>query len=104
MDNTTTKAPTQPSETAEQRVARLEAENAALRSRLAAGQKDLRFAVSEKSGAVSVYGLGRFPVSLYRDQWERLFAVIPDLHSFIVQNTVEISRWELAAKADKAAR
>lgn len=41
--------------------------------------------VSEK-GALSVYGLGRFPVSLYRGQWERLIQVIPQLQAFIEAN------------------
>jgi len=42
----------------------------------------LEFRVSEK-GAVSVYGLGRFPVTLYAEQWERLLAVTDELSAFI---------------------
>jgi len=44
--------------------------------------------VSEK-GALSVYGLGRFPVTLYRTQWERLLApdVVKQLQAFITANT-----------------
>lgn len=41
--------------------------------------------VSEK-GAMSVYGLGRFPVTLYRSQWERLFGATPELKAFMVAN------------------
>jgi hypothetical protein len=45
----------------------------------------LRFKVSEK-GALSVDGLGRFPVSLYRGQWERLIEAIPQIKAFIEAN------------------
>ena len=38
------------------------------------------------SGAISIYGLGRFPITLYRSQWERLIAAIPDLQAFIEAN------------------
>lgn len=48
----------------------LRAELASLRAAAAAGQR-ISYKVSEK-GALSVYGLGRFPVTLYRSQWERL--------------------------------
>jgi hypothetical protein len=45
----------------------------------------LSFKVSEK-GAVSVYGMGRFPVTLYYEQWVRLFAAAEDLTAFIEEN------------------
>jgi len=51
---------------------------------------DLRFQVSVK-GAVSVYGLGRFPVTLYREQWERLLAVAPELSAYLVANADALS-------------
>ena len=51
----------------------LKAENAKLKE---ARHKSLSFKVSEK-GALSVYGLGRFPVTLYRGQWERLIEAVP---------------------------
>ncbi len=41
--------------------------------------------VSEK-GAVSVYGLGRFPVSLYKEQWQKLLSMSNDIKQFIVDN------------------
>lgn len=41
--------------------------------------------VSEK-GALSVYGLGRFPVTLYREQWEKLLAMADEIRRFIQQN------------------
>ncbi len=52
-----------------------------------AGRKrgTLEFRVSEK-GAVSVYGLGRFPVTLYYEQWVRLLDVAPGLREFLEEN------------------
>jgi hypothetical protein len=47
---------------------------------------ELSFKVSEK-GAVSVYGLGRFPVTLYQEQWTRLLGVTEDLKKFITENS-----------------
>ena len=45
----------------------------------------LEFKVSEKGG-VSVYGLGRFPVTLYQEQWSRLLDAAEDLRVFIEEN------------------
>ena len=45
----------------------------------------LEFRVSEKGG-VSVYGLGRFPVTLYYEQWIRLLDVAEDLRTFLEAN------------------
>jgi hypothetical protein len=56
---------------------KLRAENA----RLKAG-KPLTCKVGEKGG-VSVYGLGRFPVTLYKEQWEKLFAAREEIEAFI---------------------
>ena len=61
---------------------RLRAENAALKGRQ---QRGVSFKVSEK-GAVSVYGLGRFPVTLYKEQWARLLDLSDDLRAFIREN------------------
>ena len=61
---------------------RLRAENEALK-RPARGGLFMR--VSEK-GAVSVYGLGRFPVTLYKEQWQKLLASAEQLKSFIQDN------------------
>jgi hypothetical protein len=41
--------------------------------------------VSEKGG-VSVYGLGRFPVTLYKEQWLKLLAMADDIKQFIAEN------------------
>ena len=60
----------------------------ALVAQLSANQaqpKRLTFKVSDKGG-LSVYGLGRFPVTLYRGQWERLFAAQADIEAFIATN------------------
>jgi len=61
---------------------RLRQENAALKKGAASG---LRMKVSEK-GAVSVYGMGRFPVTLYKEQWLRLLDVSDDIRAFIAAN------------------
>ena len=46
---------------------------------------EMTFKVGEKGG-VSVYGLGRFPVTLYYEQWTRLLDAAPDLKAFIEEN------------------
>ncbi len=53
----------------------------------AGARKDrrLEFKVSEKGG-VSVYGLGRFPVTLYQEQWRKLLDVADELRAFIEEN------------------
>jgi hypothetical protein len=45
----------------------------------------LQFKVGEKGG-VSVYGLGRFPVTLYYEQWVRLLNTADELRSFLEEN------------------
>ena len=61
---------------------RLRAENEALKR---SSSKGLSLRVSEK-GALSVYGLGRFPVTLYKEQWLRLLDMSDDIRAFIKQN------------------
>jgi hypothetical protein len=46
---------------------------------------NLEFRVGEKGG-VSVYGLGRFPVTLYYEQWIRLLDAVPQLRAFLEEN------------------
>jgi hypothetical protein len=73
-------------ETPEQKLARLEAENRALREQIEQRKTgQLRLKVSEK-GALSVYGLGRFPVTLYKEQWIRLLDYAEEMRSFIKDN------------------
>lgn len=62
---------------------RLREENDRLKARRAGGE--LTFKVSEKGG-VSVYGLGRFPVTLYVEQWEKLLGRVEDVRRFIEEN------------------
>lgn len=76
-----------PIETLEQQVARLMAENAKLR---AARQGKLTLKISDK-GALSVYGMGRWPVTLYRGQWERLFDNAAQIKAFIEANADSLS-------------
>ena len=70
----------------DQQLQELLAENAALKAAAAAKVKPIGFKVSEK-GALSVYGLGRFPVTLYKGQWERLIQALPSLQVFMANNT-----------------
>ena len=48
----------------------------------------LEFRVGEKGG-VSVYGLGRFPVTLYYEQWVRLLEASSDLRKFLEENKAD---------------
>jgi hypothetical protein len=73
-------------ETAEQKLARLEAENKSLREQVEQRKPgQLRLKVSEKGG-VSVYGLGRFPVTLYKEQWIRLLDHADAIKAFLKEN------------------
>lgn len=49
----------------------------------------LQYRVGAKGG-VSVYGLGRFPVTLYSSQWKRLIAAIPDVQAFLTDNAGQL--------------
>jgi hypothetical protein len=71
-------------------IERLRNENEALK-KPARGQISLR--VSEK-GALSVYGLGRFPVTLYREQWEKLLGVADQIQTFIRENDQALKKKE----------
>jgi hypothetical protein len=65
---------------------RLRAENEALKR---SSSKGLSLKVSAK-GALSVYGLGRFPVTLYKEQWLRLLDMAEEIHTFIKQNEAQL--------------
>ena len=65
---------------------KLRAENDALKK---ASSKGLSMKISEK-GALSVYGLGRFPVTLYKEQWIRLLELSDDIHIFIKNNDEQL--------------
>lgn len=68
-----------------QRLAEMEAKLAAR-----ASGKAMTFRVTDK-GALSIYGLGRFPVTLYRTQWERILDASDDLRSFIAANSATLT-------------
>jgi hypothetical protein len=70
---------------------RLREENERLKNRQTRG---VSLKVSEKGG-VSVYGLGRFPVTLYKEQWARLLDMADDIRTFIREN-----EGKLKAKSD----
>ncbi|MBC7370099.1 MAG: hypothetical protein H7326_05340 [Bdellovibrionaceae bacterium] len=63
---------------------RLKAENEALKSSKNA-RGTLSMKVSEK-GALSVYGMGRFPVTLYKEQWLKLLGIAEEIKKFISEN------------------
>lgn len=65
---------------------KLRAENAALKKTSARG---LSLKVSAK-GALSVYGLGRFPVTLYKEQWSKLLELADDIRAFIKANDAQL--------------
>jgi hypothetical protein len=77
-------------ETAEQKLARLEAENKALKDQIEQRKPgQLRLKISEKGG-LSVYGLGRFPVTLYKEQWKRLLEHAEEIKSFLEQHEQQL--------------
>lgn len=78
---------------------RLRAENAALKK---GASKGLSLKVSEK-GAVSVYGLGRFPVTLYKEQWEKLLSMAEDIAAFIRANESSLKIKERPGSSDPGA-
>src|SRR5437660_12717562 len=74
--------PTMADDALQAEVERLRAENEALKARSA---RSVSIKVSEKGG-VSVYGLGRFPVTLYKEQWSKLLDMADELRAFIREN------------------
>jgi hypothetical protein len=67
---------------------RLRAENESLKAKSGKGQS-LR--VSEKGG-VSLYGLRRFPVTFYADEWEKILAMADEIRGFIRANDAKLKR------------
>lgn len=67
---------------------RLRAENERLR---AAQGRELRLQVSAKGG-VSLYGLRRFPVTFYADEWEKLLGMADEIRSFVSEHEGELKR------------
>ena len=67
-------------------LARLQEENDRLRNQKGRG---MSLKVSEK-GALSVYGLGRFPVTLYKEQWQKLLAMTDEIRAFLKENDARL--------------
>ena len=63
-------------------LAKLRAENASLKK---AGSRGISLKVSQK-GAVSLYGMGRFPVTLYKEQWTKILDMADVIRAFIADN------------------
>jgi hypothetical protein len=74
----------------QQELERLRSENARLKKTAARG---VTLKVSEKGG-VSVYGLGRFPVILYKEQWAKLLDMADDIRAFIRDNEASLKAKE----------
>jgi len=70
----------------EEEIERLRAENARLKKTASRG---VSLKVSEKGG-VSVYGLGRFPITLYQEQWLKLLDMGEDIRNFIAANKSQL--------------
>ena len=77
-------------ETLRAELERLRAENEALKQRTTRG---VSLRVSEKGG-LSVYGLGRFPVTLYKEQWLKLLDMADDIRAFIREHEPELKAKE----------
>jgi hypothetical protein len=69
---------------------RLRKENAALKK---GTSSNVRMKVSEK-GALSVYGMGRFPVTLYKEQWLKLLDMADDIRAFLAANDAQLKAKE----------
>jgi hypothetical protein len=69
---------------------RLRKENASLKK---GTSSSVRMKVSEK-GALSVYGMGRFPVTLYKEQWLKLLDMADDIRAFIADNDSQLKAKE----------
>lgn len=70
---------------------RLRNENAALKARPSRGVLSMK--VSDKGG-VSVYGLGRFPVTLYKEQWTKLLGMSAEIQAFLQANDAQLKTKE----------
>ena len=67
-------------------LARLKEENERLKARAGRGTS---LKVSEK-GALSVYGLGRFPLTLYKEQWQKLLGMADEIRAFLKENDAQL--------------
>lgn len=69
---------------------KLKAENAALKQSSAKG---ISLKVSQK-GALSLYGMGRFPVTLYKEQWLKILDISDGIRKFIADNNAQLKEKE----------
>jgi hypothetical protein len=69
-------------------LARLKAENEALKAK---EKRGTYLRVSEKGG-VSLYGMRRFPITFYREEWERILGMADEITAFIAQNAPQLKR------------
>ncbi|MCP5055702.1 MAG: hypothetical protein GY937_03135 [bacterium] len=69
-------------------IERLRAENEALKAN---EKKGLRLQVSQK-GAVSLYGIRRFPITFYADEWDTVLGMTDDIRAFIAEHDSELKR------------
>jgi len=69
-------------------VERLRAENEALKSQ---SKSALRLQVSAKGG-VSLYGIRRFPITFYKEEWETVLAMADEIRAFLEQHAGELKR------------
>ncbi len=71
-------------------IERLRAENDKLKNK---GVRGLSLKVSEKGG-VSLYGVGRFPVTLYKEQWRKILDMAPEIEAFLKENDSQLKAKE----------
>jgi hypothetical protein len=71
-----------------QELERLRAENAALKAR---PERSTRLQVSAKGG-VSLYGIRRFPVTFYMEEWRRILGMADEIQAFIRENEAQLKR------------
>ena len=69
-------------------IERLRAENAALRAKT---ERVARLQVSAKGG-VSLYGLRRFPITFYMEEWERILGMADEIRAFIRENEAQLKK------------
>jgi len=79
---------TEPDDDLKNELERLRAENEALKAK---EKRGTRLQVSAK-GAVSLYGIRRFPVTFYQDEWDRILGLADEIRAFIQENEGALKR------------
>ena len=57
-----------------------------------AKQKKATYLKVSQKGAVSLYGIRRFPVTFYQEEWDRILGMADDIRSFITEHEAELTR------------